>query len=127
MDKLKSVPDESVPDKSVQDESVPDEERVIESVLEGKDEDFLKLLAQQPSLINLANDVKSISEGLKSIEDKEPPPLSVKNIPEIKRYPFFSWLQDLPLEWYKNPYILSFGFVMAIVFLCFFMIVLLKF
>ncbi len=112
----------------MKDESstLPNEDAAIETVLEGNDDDVLELLRQQPSLTGFVKDIQSVKEGLKSIEEEEAPSLVIEKIIQKKRRNFFSWLQDLPLEWYKNPFILTFGFVMATIFFYFLIIYLLK-
>ncbi len=99
--------------------SLPDENTVVETVLEGSDGDIARLLREQPSLSDFAADIKTIKEGLESIEDEEPPPFSLEKKPPKNDRHLFSQLQDLPLEWYKNPYILTFGFVLAVLFFYF--------
>jgi hypothetical protein len=105
----------------------PDEDAVVETILEGNDEDLLRLIREQPSRAGFAQDVQSVKEGLKSIVDEPPPPFVIESIIKKNYYPFFPRLGDLPLEWYKNPYILAFGCVMAIVFFYFFIVFYLKF
>jgi hypothetical protein len=105
----------------------PDEEKIIEAILDGNDKAARDLEKQEPSLKNLIGEVKSVTDGLKSIEEVEPPPLPTRTIFNKKETRQFSWLQNLPLEWYKNPYILSFGFLMAIIFFYFLIAVIVKF
>jgi hypothetical protein len=95
---------------------VENEDVVIDTVLKGDDKDILKLLREQPSYSDFMRDIQSVKEGLKSIEEEEPPAFLVENIIKKNGRPLFSRLQDLPLLWYKSPYLLSFCFVMAIVF-----------
>jgi hypothetical protein len=99
--------------------SLPDENLVVETVLEGDENDISRLLREQPSLSDFAADVKTIKEGLESLEEEEPPPFSLEKKTPKKAPHLFSSLQDLPLEWYKNPYILTFGFVLAVLFFYF--------
>ena len=106
---------------------LPDENVAVETILEGSEEAIGKLLNEQPSLADFVQDVQSIKEGLKSIEDEEPPPFSLDKKKSKDDRRLFSRLQDLPLEWYRNPYILSFGFVMAVLFFYFMIALLLKF
>jgi|GEM_PF-2467624 hypothetical protein len=106
---------------------IPNEDAVVETILQGTDEDILRLLQEHPSCTDFARDVQSVKDGLKSIEEQQPPPLLLKSIITSRNNHLFSWLQDLPLEWYRNPYILSFGFVMATVFFYLFIVFFLKF
>jgi hypothetical protein len=106
--------------------SLPDENAVIETILEENDEAVDKLLEKQPALTEFAREVKSIKEGLQSIEDEDPPPLCLEKKTTQKDRHLFAKIEDLPLEWYKNPYILSFGFLMAIICLYFCIVLLLK-
>ena len=106
---------------------LPDENIAVETVLDGTDEDIGTLLKEQPSLAEFVQDVQSIKEGLKSIEDEEPPPFCIDINKRKKDRSLFSRLQNLPLDWYKNPYILTFGFVMAIILFYFCIVILLEF
>jgi hypothetical protein len=99
--------------------SLPEEDVVVETAFEGNDDDIAKLLKEQPQLADLVQDVKSIREGLESLEDEEPPPFSLEKKAHKNDRRLFSMLQDLPLEWYKNPYILTFGFILAVLFFYF--------
>ena len=107
--------------------AVHDEDAVVETVLDGNSEDMLELFRKCPSCADFARDIQSVKEGLKSIEEDPAPPFIVESIINKKNDPFFSRLQDLPVEWFKSPYVLSFGFVMVIVFLYFLIVFLLKF
>jgi hypothetical protein len=98
------------------------EDLVIEAVLEGCDEDLLKIFQEQPSYSDFARDIQSVKQGLKSIEEEEPPAFPIQSIIAKNSRPLFSRLQDLPFEWYKNPYLLSFGCVMAIIFFYLFLV-----
>jgi hypothetical protein len=99
--------------------SCPDESAVVETAFDGTDDEVAELLREQPQLADLVQDVKSIKKGLESLEDEEPPPFSLEKKAHKNDRRLFSMLQDLPLEWYKNPYILSFGFVLAVLFFYF--------
>ena len=107
--------------------TVQEEDAVVETVLDGTNEDVLRLLRERPFCAGLAREIQSVKEGLKSIEDEPPPPFVIESIIKKNYHPFFPRLGDLPLEWYKNPYILTFGCVMAIVFFYFFIVFYLKF
>jgi hypothetical protein len=107
--------------------AVPDEDAAIETVLKGSGDDIAKLLSEQPSLADFVKDVQAVKEGLESIEDGEPPPFSLEKKAEKGDRRLFSRLQDLPLEWYKNPYILTFGFLLAVLFFYFCYILVSKF
>jgi hypothetical protein len=105
----------------------PEEDTIVQTILDGNDEDIFSLIREEPSRAGFVQDVQSVKEGLKSIEDEQPPPFVIESIIKKSYHPFFSRLGDLPIEWHKNPYILSFGFVMAIVFFYFFTVFFLKF
>jgi hypothetical protein len=107
-------------------DTVHSEDAVIEAVLEGNDEDLLKILRERPSYADFARDIQSVKQGLKSIEEEEPPAILMQNIISKNCHPLFSRLQDLPFEWYKNPYLLSFGCVMAIIFFYLLLMIFLK-
>jgi hypothetical protein len=102
------------------------EDAVIEAVFEGDEEDLLNILREQPSYSDFAQDIQSVKQGLKSLEGEEPPAFLIKNFISKNSRPLFSKLQDLPFEWYKNPYLLSFGCVMAIIFFYLFLMFFLK-
>lgn len=103
-----------------------DEDAIVEAVLEGSADKRLRLLSRQPEYMDFARDIQTLTEGLKSIEDEQPPPFAMKKIIGKNDRFLFSWLTGLPLEWYKNPFILSFGFVLAVIFFYFFMVFFLK-
>ena len=107
--------------------TVQEEDAVVETVLDGTNEDVLRLLRERPFCAGLAREIQSVKEGLKSIEEKPAPPFIVESIMNKKKDPFFSGLQDLPVEWYKNPYILSFRFCNGDVFFYFLIVFFLKF
>jgi hypothetical protein len=96
-----------------------DENDAVATVLDGDVEDLAKLLAKQPSLSAFVKDIQAVKEGLNSIEDIEAPPMSLRKKTSKRDRRFFASIENFPVEWYKNPYILSFGLVMAILFFYF--------
>jgi len=107
--------------------SVTDEDVVVQAILEGSGEQLKEFLRTRPSFAPLVREVQSVADGLRSIEDAPPPSFPIEHIIRKNDRPLFAWLQDLPLQWYKNPYILSFSFVLAIIFFYFFIVYLLGF
>ena len=102
------------------------EDLLVETILDGDEEAVSRLVKRHPSFSEFAREVRSVTEGLRAIEDEPPPPLPIEKIMKSTNRPF-SWLQDLPLEWYKNPYVLSFGFIVAIIFFYFCLVFVMKF
>jgi hypothetical protein len=101
------------------------EDVLVETILDGDEEAVSRLVKRHPSFSEFAREVRSVTEGLKAIEEEPPPPLPIEKIMKSTNRPF-SWLQDLPLEWYKNPFVLSFGFIVAIIFFYFCLIFVVK-
>ena len=94
---------------------IRDEDLVVATIFEGSDEDIHKLLSEEPACSEFVHDIQSVKEGLQSIEEEPAPAIDIEKIIKKNNRPLFARLQDLPLEWYKNPYILSFGLLMAII------------
>jgi hypothetical protein len=94
---------------------VHNEEAIIESVLSGKSSGALPGVAECPECTDLVKDVRKLAHGLSSIEDEDPPPLNLNETLKKKPQPLLTpWIQDLPSNWYRNPFVLSFGFVMFV-------------
>ena len=102
------------------------EDVLVETILNGDEEAVSRLIDRHPSFSDFAREVQSVTKGLKAIEDEPPPPLPLEKIMKSSGRPF-AWLQDLPLEWYKNPFVLSFGFIVAIIFFYFCLVFVMKF
>jgi hypothetical protein len=95
---------------------VPDEDALIESVLEGKVDDMLQHLEQCPSCAEIVKDIQAVTQGLQAIESEEPPRLSMEQFsPGRENKKQVSWLETLACGWYRNPVVLSVGFVVFIV------------
>ena len=77
--------------------AVNDEDAVVKTVLDGTDEDILRLLRERPFSAGLAREIQSVKEGLRSIEEDPAPPFIIESIINKKNDPFFSRLQDLPV------------------------------
>ncbi len=94
---------------------VHNEEALIESVLSGKSSDVLPGVAECPECADLVEDIRKLTNGLSSIEDEEPPPLHLDETLKKKPRPLLTpWIQDLPSNWYRNPFVLSFGFMLFV-------------
>jgi|WetSurMetagenome_2_1015567.scaffolds.fasta_scaffold126071_2 hypothetical protein len=95
---------------------VHDEESLIESALSARPDAPLPGVSGCPECEKLASDVQRLKNGLASIEDEEPPSLSLDEIFRKKKKPsLIPWIQDLPADWYRNPFALTFGFLMFVV------------
>jgi hypothetical protein len=94
------------------------EDHLIDTILDGSNEDIGKILREEPACADFVRDIQSLKDGLQSIEEEPAPAISIEKIIRKNDRPLFARLQELPLEWYKNPYILSFGFLMAVI--CFY-------
>jgi hypothetical protein len=95
---------------------VPDEDELIETVLEGKVQDILVHLGQCPSCAELVKDIQVVAQGLQAIEGEEPPRLSMEQFsPGRENKKQGSWLETLACGWYRNPVVLSVGFIVFIV------------
>jgi hypothetical protein len=94
---------------------IQDEDRLIETILNGNDDAVGSLLQKEPGCAQFVHDILSVKEGLQLIEEEPAPAIDIEKIIRKNNRPPFSRLQDLPLEWFKNPYILSFGFIMAVI------------
>jgi hypothetical protein len=94
---------------------VHDEEALIEKVLAGKAAELPPDQKDCPSCADIVKDIQKLKNGLSSIEDEEPPPLHLDEILKKKPKPLITpWIQDLPVDWYRNPFIMSFGFLMVV-------------
>lgn len=94
---------------------VHDEEALIEGVLSGKADALTPNTDECPECAELVKDVQKLKNGLASIEDEEPPALHMGEILQKKSKPLLTpWIQDLPGDWYRNPFVLSFGFLMFV-------------
>ena len=94
---------------------VPDEEALIEKVLSGKVDELLPHLQECPDCARFVKEIQEVKNGLSSIEDEEPPPIRMEKVLTKKQKPLITpWIQDLPSEWYRNPFVLTFGFLMTL-------------
>ena len=94
---------------------MPDEEALIEKVMSGKTDELLPHLRECPDCARFVKEIQEVKTGLSSIEDEEPPPLRLDKAKKKSPLPLVTpWIQDLPHEWYRNPFILSFGFLMVV-------------
>jgi hypothetical protein len=94
---------------------VPDEEALIEKVLSGKVDELLPHLEECPDCARFVKEIQEVKNGLAAIEDEEPPPMHMEKILSKKQKPLITpWIQDLPSEWYRNPFVLTFGFLMFV-------------
>lgn len=94
---------------------VHDEEALVESVLSAATDAPLPGVAGCPECEKFVGEVRKLKAGLASIEDEEPPTLHLDEILKKKpRPPLIPWIQDLPGDWYRNPFVLSFGFLMFV-------------
>jgi hypothetical protein len=94
---------------------VPDEEALIEKVLSGKTDDLLPHLKECPDCARFVKEIQELKNGLSAIEDEEPPPMRMEKAKKKAQIPLITpWIQDLPSEWYRNPFVLTFGFLMAL-------------
>ncbi len=64
-----------------------------------------------------AKDILEIKAGLAALEDDEPPRDVFPLAPSKSSHHFGSWMESLPIDWYANPFVLVFGFFIAMVFL----------
>jgi hypothetical protein len=95
----------------------PDEQDLVESVLQGNAGTASRLAGEIPSSSDFVKDIETIKNGLVAIDDEEPPvgPDEILGRKEPRRFP--QWIHDGPVEWYRSPFVLCFGFVVAIWFL----------
>jgi hypothetical protein len=92
-----------------------DEETLIEKVFSGKTDDLLPLLSEHPEYAGFVKDMQELKNGLSSIDDEEPPPMRLEKIRKNKKSPLQPpEIQFLPSEWYRNPFLLSFGFLIFV-------------
>jgi hypothetical protein len=88
-----------------------DEDAIIEKVLAGSTEDLDRHLFGCPECADFIKDIQTLKTGLASIEDEEPPPFHPDQIRKNEpRKPGMPWIQDIPLELFSNPFVLTFGF-----------------
>jgi len=89
------------------------DDEVIEKILAGKIDDI-----SGDSDADLAATVEKLKAGLLSIEDEDPPQLTLyKNQNHKEKKSGIAWVQDMTWEWYRNPFVLSFGFLAFVFFL----------
>lgn len=94
---------------------VPDEEALIEKVLSGKVDELLPHLEECPDCAGFVKEIQELKNGLAAIEDEEPPPMRMEIVIKKKQIPLITpWIQDLPNEWYRNPFVLSFGLLIFV-------------
>jgi hypothetical protein len=94
---------------------VPDEEALVEKVLSGKIDELLPHLQECPDCAGIVKEIQEVKNGLSAIEDEEPPPMRLEKVLTKKQKPLITpWIQDLPSEWYRNPFVLTFGFLMFV-------------
>ena len=97
---------------------VPNEQELVESVLQESAAAVSKLSDRNPASSDFVKDIEAIKNGLASIDDEEPPmgPDEVLEKKDLRR-PFPQWIEDAPVDWYRSPFVLCFGFVVVIWFL----------
>jgi hypothetical protein len=100
--------------------NVSDEQELVESVLQGNTSSASRPAGPSPAGSDFVKDIEAIKNGLASIDDEEPPMgpdevLVKKDLRHRRRSP--QWIEDAPVDWYHSPFVLSFGFVVAIWFL----------
>jgi hypothetical protein len=99
---------------------VHDEEALIESILSGAADPLPPGQDDCPECAAIVKDVRKLKNGLASIEDEEPPQLHMEEILQRRTKPLLTpWIQDLPGDWYRNPFVMSFGFLMFVLIIYF--------
>jgi hypothetical protein len=94
-----------------------DEQTLIESVLQGKTADVKRHVRQFPESADLVRDIEDLKQGLRAIEDEEPPLHGEVFLKKQKSSLLPGWLSFLPTDWYLNPFILGLGLVAFVWFL----------
>jgi hypothetical protein len=94
-----------------------DEQTLIDSVLQGKTDDVKRHVQQFPESAGLVRDIEDLKQGLRAIDDEEPPLHGEVFLKKQKASPFPRLLSLLPTDWYLNPFILCLGLVAIVWFL----------
>lgn len=96
----------------------PDEQDLVESVLQGNADSASRLAGECPACSDFVKDIEAVKNGLLSIDDEEPPlgPEEILVKKDLRRR-FPQWIEDAPVDWYRSPFVLCFGFVAVIWFL----------
>jgi hypothetical protein len=104
-----------------------DEDALIATLLADGVSALTPEVAECPECAKIARDVLQLTEGLASIEDEEPPPLRLEE-PRGTRQNLLgiSWIEDFSGDWYRNPFVLGFGFLMFVIVMYFLIAFILK-
>jgi hypothetical protein len=93
-----------------------DEEALIATLLANGVSALTPSVAECPECTKIAQDILRLTEGLAGIEDEEPPPLRLEELRGTRQKLLgISWIEDFSGDWYRNPFVLSFGFLMFVI------------
>lgn len=97
-----------------------DEDALIATLLAEGVSALTPEVAQCPECTKIAKAILKLTKGLASIEDEEPPPLRLEELRGTRQKLLgISWIEDFSGDWYRNPFVLSFGFLMFVIIMYF--------